>query len=126
MLYPKNDLNVYDNKSAKLKFALSANSSTRTRYEYRVWLYNIAWDSFKARMTWTLIWAIMSSLLYLLSYSLNTVFRPYHADKGFAPLFTGHEPVMLLLHQSAFNYKKPSASIALASTDYKTVALLLC
>jgi hypothetical protein len=23
-------------------------------------------------------------------------------DKGFAPLFTGHEPVMLLLHQSAF------------------------
>ena len=22
-------------------------------------------------------------------------------DKGFAPIFTGHEPVMLLLHQSA-------------------------
>ena len=24
-----------------------------------------------------------------------------YADKGFAPLLTGHEPVMLLLHQSA-------------------------
>ena len=24
------------------------------------------------------------------------------ADKGFAPLNAGHEPVMLLLHQSAF------------------------
>ena len=23
------------------------------------------------------------------------------ADKGFAPIYTGHEPVMLLLHQSA-------------------------
>ena len=27
--YPRNDLNVYDNKSAKLKFALSTNFSTR-------------------------------------------------------------------------------------------------
>ena len=26
----------------------------------------------------------------------------FSADKGFAPLFTGHEPVMLLLHQSAY------------------------
>ena len=25
----------------------------------------------------------------------------YSADKGFAPLYTGHEPIMLLLHQSA-------------------------
>ena len=25
----------------------------------------------------------------------------FYADKGFAPLLTGHEPVMLLLHQSA-------------------------
>jgi hypothetical protein len=25
-----------------------------------------------------------------------------YADRGFAPLFTGHEPGMLLLHQSAF------------------------
>ena len=49
-----------------------------------------------------------------------------YADNGVAPLFTGHEPVMLLLHQSALINKKPSASIALASTDYKTVALLLC
>ena len=51
--------------------------------------------------------------------------KQFCADKGFAPLFTGHEPVMLLLHQSACNIK-PSASTALASTDYKTVALLLC
>ena len=52
----------------------------------------------------------------------------HSADKGIAPLFTGHEPVMLLLHQSAICDVKyePSTSIALASTDYKTVALLLC
>ena len=37
----------------------------------------------------------MSSLLYLLSYSLC-------ADKGFAPISPGHEPGMLLLHQSTF------------------------
>lgn len=24
-----------------------------------------------------------------------------YADKGFAPLYTGHEPAMLLLHKSA-------------------------
>ena len=30
-----------------------------------------------------------------------------NADKGFAPLFTGHEPVMLLLHQSAFDKTLP-------------------
>ena len=24
-----------------------------------------------------------------------------NADKGFAPIYTGHEPIMLLLHQSA-------------------------
>jgi hypothetical protein len=47
-------------------------------------------------MTWTSIWAIMSSLLYQLSYSL------YNADKRFALLYTNHESVMLLLHQSAF------------------------
>lgn len=50
----------------------------------------------KARMNRTLIWAIMSSLLYQLSYNL------YCADKGVAPLFMGHEPIMLLLHQSAY------------------------
>ena len=26
----------------------------------------------------------------------------FDADKGFAPLYAGHEPVMLLLHQSAY------------------------
>ena len=28
----------------------------------------------------------------------------FSADKGFAPLFAGHEPAMLLLHQSAYIY----------------------
>ena len=28
-----------------------------------------------------------------------------NADKGFAPLYTGHEPIMLLLHQSAIKIK---------------------
>ena len=46
-------------------------------------------------MNWTLILAVMSSLLYQLSYNLIS------ADKGLEPLYTGHEPVMLLLHQSA-------------------------
>ena len=80
-------------------------------------------------MNRTLIWAIMSSLLYLLSYSLSLVLLAItrgYADEGFAPSFAGHEPIMLLLHQSAFNNLKPSASIALTYTDYKTVALLLC
>ncbi len=36
----------------------------------------------------------MSSILYQLSYNL-------YADKGFAPIYSGHEPTMLLLHQSA-------------------------
>ena len=38
----------------------------------------------------------MSSLLYQLSYNLVK-----YADKGFAPISTDHESVMLLLHQSA-------------------------
>jgi hypothetical protein len=58
--YPKNDLNVYDVISINLNFILSTSSSTRIFFL----LY------FKARMIWTLIWAIMSSLLYQLSYSL--------------------------------------------------------
>ncbi len=29
------------------------------------------------------------------------VMMGYDADKGIAPLFAGHEPVMLLLHQPA-------------------------
>lgn len=33
------------------------------------------------------------------------------ADKGFAPIYAGHEPVMLLLHQSAFNAKYTSKSV---------------
>ena len=47
----------------------------------------------------------MSSLLYQLSYNpdiLYTYIYIYYTDKGFAPIFTGHEPIMLLLHQSAY------------------------
>ena len=51
----------------------------------------------------------MSSLLYQLSYNpiitYNIIYKLYNytcnTDKGLAPLFTGHEPIMLLLHQSA-------------------------
>ena len=50
-----------------------------------------------------------------------------YADKGFAPIYAGHESAVLLLHQPALQMlHKPSASIALTSTDYKTVAFLLC
>ena len=43
----------------------------------------------------------MSSLLYQLSYNLNIQQYILKADKGFAPIDTGHEPIMFLLHQSA-------------------------
>ena len=32
---------------------------------------------------------------------INKNIKVLNADKGFAPLDAGHEPVMLLLHQSA-------------------------
>ena len=41
----------------------------------------------------------MSSLLYLLSYSL---IKTTSAGRGIAPPYAGHEPIMLLLHQPAF------------------------
>ena len=44
----------------------------------------------------------MSSLLYQLSYSLKKEII-LNADEGFAPPITGHEPIMLQLHQSAYN-----------------------
>ena len=47
----------------------------------------------------------MSSLLYQLSYNLN-IQQYIKADKGFAPIDTGHEPIMFLLHQSAKQNKK--------------------
>jgi hypothetical protein len=47
-------------------------------------------------MNRTLILAIMSSLLYQLSYNL------LNADKGLEPIYIGHEPIMLPLHQPAF------------------------
>ena len=125
---------------------------------------------FKARVIRTLISTVMSSLLYQLSYNpyiaiyiiytiYNTYYILYSTDKGFAPLFIGHEPIMLLLHQSALTLyilywatkgfepsnvmmktlclrpldyealyvnNKPGASIALASSGYKTGTLLLC
>ena len=49
-------------------------------------------------MNRTLILAIMSSLLYQLSYNL------LNADKGLEPIYIGHEPIMLPLHQPAFFY----------------------
>ena len=49
----------------------------------------------KAKVNWTLIITVMSSILYQLSYSL------YYTDKGFAPLWFDHESNMLLLHQPA-------------------------
>lgn len=92
-IYPRNDLNVYDNVSANLKFALSTNSSTRIffffylivekvhnqykallslfiKHKTNIFCIIFKLKTFKARMIWTLIWAIMSSLLYQLSYSL--------------------------------------------------------
>ena len=43
--------------------------------------------------------------------SLNT-------DKGFAPLSTGHEPVMLLLHQSAYNICKKKKTTQIIITCF--------
>lgn len=110
----------------------------RVLSSHRVLTYPGAGPSNKARMIWTLIWAIMSSLLYLLSYSLVLFFfffcfvfflfcfilffffcfvffllistswngqKKVDADKGIAPLYSGHEPNMLLLHQSALIIK---------------------
>jgi hypothetical protein len=48
----------------------------------------------------------MSSLLYQLSYNLNIQQYILKADKGFAPIDTGHEPIMFLLHQSAKKINK--------------------
>ena len=66
---------------------------------------------YRAKVNRTLIKTVMSSLLYLLSYNPYNIVEKsidyysynlfYCTDKGFAPIFTGHEPVMLLLHQSA-------------------------
>jgi hypothetical protein len=55
----------------------------------------------KAKVNRTLISTVMSSLLYQLSYNPFNRVLLHNTDKGFAPLFTGHEPIMLLLHQSA-------------------------
>ena len=51
----------------------------------------------------------MSSLLYQLSYNLDLFlfFIINYADEGFAPSITGHEPIMLLLHQPACNNNLP-------------------
>jgi len=37
-------------------------------------------------------------------YSVNYKTNKKSADKGIAPIPTGHEPVVPLLHQSAYNY----------------------
>ena len=61
-------------------------------------------------MNRTLISAVMSSLLYQLSYDL------LHADKGFEPLYFGHEPPMLPLHQPAI--KKENGLCRLRSDTF--------
>ena len=49
------------------------------------------------------------------------------APKGFEPLNIMMKTLRLRpLDYKAYNIYKPSASIALASTGYKTVTLLLC
>ena len=66
--YPKNELNVHDIISVKLKFTLSTNSSTRIKTKIQT---NNVFLSVKARVSRTLISAVMSSLLYQLSYNLD-------------------------------------------------------
>src|SRR5271154_1750483 len=80
--YPRNDLNVHDIKPAKLKFALSTNSSTRIFiFSYMIYIYIYIYILkiyiyvyihyilyIKARVIRTLISTVMSSLLYQLSY----------------------------------------------------------
>lgn len=53
LMYLRSDLNTHEYNSEKLKFSLSTDSSTQIR----------------AKVTWTLIITVMSSTLYLLSYS---------------------------------------------------------
>ena len=45
------------------------------------------------------------------------------ADKGLAPIFTGHEPIMLLLHQSAYNYILASEGFEPSHIMMKTLCL---
>ena len=69
--YPRNDLNVHDITSAKLKFALSTNSSTRI-FNINIAKLHVLYNTIlltKARVIRTLISTVMSSLLYQLSYS---------------------------------------------------------
>ncbi len=55
-MYPRNDLNVYGIKPAKLKIALSTNSSTRTvytRYNYLGYILRPEWFEHSSKLLWT-------------------------------------------------------------------------
>ena len=50
----------------------------------------------------------------------------FSTDKGFAPLSIGHEPIMLLLHQSALSTKKSTiASVGFEPTHVMMKTLCL-
>ena len=91
--YPKNDLNVHDFISVKLKLTLSTNSSTRIIYKD------------KARVIWTLISAVMSSLLYQLSY--NLFIKKYTRIKDL------HQYI-LIMSQLCFYYINPQNNNSLS------------
>jgi hypothetical protein len=57
----------------------------------------------------------------------------FYADKGIAPIFTGHEPVMLLLHQPALAryetcthiYRLQNGCITIMQTRRKTIFFIM-
>ena len=44
-------------------------------------------------------------------------------DKGFAPLYTGHEPIMLLLHQSTQYHVRAQGELESPTLTVKTLCL---
>ena len=72
---------------------------------------------YKTKVIWTLIITIMSSILYLLSYSLF---------KGLGEVRTRDFNIESIMSYHLTTNPKPNVSIALTSIDYKTIALLLC
>ena len=95
-LYPKNDSNVHDFVSVKLKLTLSTNSSTRIIYKD------------KARVIWTLISAVMSSLLYQLSYNLFIIII---FNINYTRIKDLHQYI-LIMSQLCFYYINPQNIIA--------------
>lgn len=94
----------------------------------------------KARVIRTLISAVMSSLLYQLSYNLKSFLfkltklslviiniKKKNTDIGFAPICTGHEPIMLLFTSIRIKNKKNSvvASVGFEPTHVTMKTLCL-